>query len=162
MLSTDRAESALDSYTVSTQCVIEPLETSDDDVAAMAIEHEGQRLRELLAAVGKSPADLGRACKVSRTAVMRWLNAEQIGKVAWLNVRPGLVTLNIDPRKIKPDDRIADTRDVDLRPLLHGFDHDELLRIKKIAEADDHSREKLIYYLDGHIKALGKLPRRTP
>lgn len=119
-------------------------------------EHEGQRIRELLAAVGKTPADLARACDVSRTAVDRYLKAAEIGKIAWLNLRPGLVSVGIDPRKVKPDDRVTDVFDVDLRPLLQGFDADQLSRIKKLIDSDELSRVKLSYWLDGHLKALRK------
>lgn len=112
------------------------------------VNHDGERIRKLLSATGKTPADLARAAGVTRTAVDRYLKAERIGKLAWLTVRVGLTKIGIDPRKVRPDDQAAE-EEIDLRPLIHGFDRDELERIKKILEADTLDREKLLYFVDG-------------
>lgn len=111
------------------------------------MSHDGDRIRKLLSATGKTPADLARAANVTRTAVDRYLKAESIGKNAWLTVRVGLTKLGIDPRKVKPDDSAVE--EVDLRPLVHGFNRDQLECVRKILEADNLSRDKLIYFIDG-------------
>lgn len=113
--------------------------------------HEGERIKALLTTAGRTPADLARAADVTRTAVDRYLKAATIGPNAWKTVRPGLVKLNIDPRKVKPDDVINET-EVDLRPLVVDFTREQLDRMRKILEADTGAREKLIYYIDGVLQ----------
>jgi len=112
-----------------------------------SMSHDGERIRKLLAATGNTPADLARAANVTRTAVDRYLKADNIGKNAWLTVRAGLTKLGIDPRKVKPDDRAEE--EIDLRPLVTDFSRDQLDRLRKILDADALSREKLIYFVDG-------------
>lgn len=118
--------------------------------------HDGERIKRLLSAAGKTPADLARSCNVTRTAVDRYLKAELIGKNAWLTVRLGLSKLGIDPRKVRPEDQM--TEEIDLRPLVHGFDREQLERVRRILEADTMSREKLAYFIDGIL--LTSLSRR--
>lgn len=121
------------------------LETLDE--ITLDVNHDGERIRKLLAATGKTPADFARASGVTRTAVDRYLKAETIGKHAWLTVRVGLSKLGIDPRRVRPDDRPEE--EIDLRPLVHGFDREQLECVKKILEADTLHREKLLYFIDG-------------
>lgn len=119
--------------------------TANENIEDMG--HEGERIKRLLSAIGKTPADFARACNVTRTAVDRYLKAEEIGKNAWHTVRVGLVKLGIDPRKVRPEDQMSE--EIDLRPLVHGFDRDQLERVRRILDADTVSREKLSYYIDG-------------
>lgn len=114
--------------------------------------HEGERIRALLLSAGKTPADLARAAKVSRTAVDRWLKADKIGKHAWLTARPGLKKLHIEPSRVKPEDPVSESEEeVDLRPLVHDFTKDQLGRIKFILDQDPLPREKLAYWIDGTL-----------
>lgn len=123
--------------------------TRSDTIVSMA--HEGERIKQLLMAIGKTPADLARASGVSRTAVDRYLKAPEIKKIAWLTVRKGLVKLHIEPRKVKPDDQVESEVELDLRPLIHDFSRDQLERLKTILEADIGPRERLAYFVDGAL-----------
>ncbi len=113
-----------------------------------AMAHEGEKVRWELDRIGKKPADLARACGVSRTAVDHYMKAAKIGKHSWTTLRAGLVKLGIDPFKIKADDVIVES-DEDLRPYVQGFSREELENIKRVLEADQAARERLLYYLDG-------------
>lgn len=117
--------------------------------------HEGERVRELLGKINRKPADLARACGVSRPAVDRYLDAPKIERRAWATLRPGLVKMGIDPKKVKPDDEATEQPVEDLRPLVANLSREELERIRKILEANEGAREKLLYYVDGAL-----LPKR--
>lgn len=116
-----------------------------------AMAHEGERIKQMLTATGRTPADLSRAAGVSRTAVDRYLKAATIKKIAWVTVRKGLVKLQLDPRKVKPDDQVSIDVEIDLRPLIHDFSRDQLERLKTILDADIGPREKLSYFVDGAL-----------
>lgn len=113
--------------------------------------HEGNRLREVLERSAKTPADLAKACGVTRPAVDRYLNAAMIGKKAWTTVREGLKKLDIDPLKVKPNDVIVDDPE-DLRPYVEDFSREQLVKLLHILDADRLEREKLVYFIDGLLK----------
>lgn len=115
--------------------------------------HEGNVLRELLEKQGRTPADLARACNVTRTAVDRYLKAAKIGRIAWPTLRAGLVKMGIDPIRIKPDDRPPEHEHrEDLRPLVYSMERSELEALKKILESPPTEREKLLWFIDGLLQ----------
>ena len=101
--------------------------------------HEGHKIRALLEAAGKRPADLARAIGVTQTSVGRYLDAERMGAKAWESASRGLSTLGIDPWQVRPLEihggRIARERPDELRQMLVGFGKRQLEQLLKILEA---------------------------
>jgi transcriptional regulator with XRE-family HTH domain len=122
-------------------------------------QFEGTKLRRALLAVGKTPADMARACGVTRTAVDRYLKAETIGDVAWRTVRLALIKLGIDPKKVRPTDVDVEEQEQDLQPLVHDFTLSQLERLKKILKADEGPQKLLFSYIEG-IERGTKLPSK--
>jgi hypothetical protein len=112
-------------------------------MADSAKGHEGNRIRQLLADADKRPSDLARAAGVTQTSVGRYLVAEKLGAKAWETASRGLLTLNIDPRQIRPASsvplRMRESPD-DLRGLLVGFQRKHLEALKTILEASPEAQ----------------------
>lgn len=125
--------------------------TASESIVVMA-HHDGHKLRAELARIGRSPADFARAAGVSRTAVDRWLNTPDIGRVAWRTIRPALVRVGIEPATIKPNEP-APEAEVDLRPLIHDFTVDQMRRLLEILSSDRLPRDKLEFFIDGKLSS---------
>ena len=101
--------------------------------------HEGRKIRALLEAAGKRPADLARAIGVTQTSVGRYLEAEHLGAKAWESAARGLSRLGIDPWQVRPIEphlgRTARERPEELRQLLAGFGRRQLEQLLKILES---------------------------
>lgn len=100
--------------------------------------HEGQKLRALLAQAGKRPSDLARQAGVTQTSVGRYLTAERLGAKAWETASRGLLGLGLDPRQIRAGGVVglrAREEPEDLRPLLHGFARKHLEALAQILAA---------------------------
>mgnify|MGYP000988189548 CR=1 FL=1 len=98
-------------------------------------EHEGNKIRALLAEHDKRPSDLARATGVTQTSVGRYLTSEKLGAKAWETCSRGLLNLGLDPRLIRPSATVpARLRESpeDLRALLGGFQKKHLEALKAI------------------------------
>jgi transcriptional regulator with XRE-family HTH domain len=116
------------------------------------MDHEGERIKQLLAARGRTAADLARATGVTATAVGRYIYSRRLGPKAWATASRGLVALGIDPDEIRPTTRAVA---VDWRELRDGLDlltsPEQLAYVKRLLEAAPQTREIILALLDDRL-----------
>jgi hypothetical protein len=114
--------------------------------------HEGKQIKRLLEQHGLTIARLAEACGVEWSSAQKYINAQQLGVVAWDTCSKGLCALAIDPALVKRVGSVPAAKPEpieDLKPHLPEFSRQQLETLLKILRADARAREKLIDAIEG-------------
>lgn len=128
-----------------------------DDPSAMTEVHEGERLRELLAAKRYEQKQFAEKIGVTKAAVGHWIKYKRFTPRVWERVVHGLTSLNIDPAEIRPTSGLIKRDEQDLTHLVDDWPSDYLVTLRVILERvenDALARRVLLAYIDGSLRQI--------
>lgn len=125
------------------------------------VSHQGKMIEKLLQEKRLKTKDLRNASRgrdgqmLTWPAVKKWITAAKLGPGARESAVAALRRLNLDPGRVF-DDALPDGSDVGsgidhLKPLLQGFDDDELEKIAILLRQRPQAQHDLLIFLEGLI-----------
>lgn len=117
--------------------------------------HEGAKVKELLDGKGITPAAFARKAEVSPTAVYKWIATKEFKAGAWETCATALEKAEIDPSQVRAIaitmNRTKTPNVEEVKALVEGMDAKQFERIRKILDADPHTRARLRDFIEGAL-----------